>query len=83
MINPNALQSELDRMLAIREKIERILEKAPDGTLFYQQQSKYAPIPYVAYKQKGKRVRRSLKKADPKDIRALLLKNMQRNCSLS
>lgn len=74
MINPNALQSELDRMLAIREKIERILEKAPNGTLFYQQQSKNAPIPYIAYKHKGKRVRRSLKKADPKDIRALLFK---------
>ena len=74
MINPKSLQSELNRMLAIREKIENILKKAPEGTLFYQQQSNHPPVPYAAYHRNGKRIRRSLKNADPKHVQALLFK---------
>ena len=74
MINPTSLQSELNRMLAIREKIENVLKKAPEGTLFYQQQSNHPPVPYAAYRINGKRIRKSLKKADPKHVRALLFK---------
>ncbi|MBQ3660486.1 MAG: hypothetical protein II907_00390 [Firmicutes bacterium] len=74
MINPTSLQSELNRMLSIREKIENVLKKAPEGTLFYQQQSNHPPVPYAAYRRNGKRIRRSLKKADPKHVRALLFK---------
>lgn len=74
MLNPKSLQSNLEHMLAIRRRIENVLEKAPEGTLFYQQQRQNAPIPYAAYRRDGKRIRRSLRNADPKYVQSLLFK---------
>ena len=75
MLSREEICSELKTTLELYEKIRKVLEAAPEGNLYFQMTGKNtSPVPYLERQVNGKRTRTSLRKADPKVIKAMLFK---------
>ena len=75
MINLAEIKAELHRLSELKDKITSVLEKAPEGNIYYQQTGLHTePVPYIDCYADGRRHRFSLKNADAAKVKGLLFK---------
>ena len=75
MFNIESVKEELRRHIELKNKIERILERAPKGHIIFPKAGNSPQqIPYYDYYEDGKRHRVSLKGKDPALLKGLLFK---------
>ena len=75
MINHEEIKAELAFLIKVKEKIEKCIKQAPEGTVYYVHAGHYAdPIPFRNKTVDGKRIRTSLKKDEQKLLLPLKLK---------
>ena len=67
MINHEEIKAELAFLIKLKEKVEKSIKQAPDGTVYYVHAGKKSnPIPYRNRTIDGKRIRTALKETDQK-----------------
>ena len=75
MINLAEIKAELYRLSELEDKITAVLDKAPEGNIYFQKTGQNTePVPYIDCYADGKRHRLSLKHADPSRVKGLLFK---------
>ncbi|MBO5518476.1 MAG: hypothetical protein J6A42_10420 [Firmicutes bacterium] len=75
MLNLERIKEELAVQSQLKEKIDIVLQEAPEGNIFFQKTGpEAAPLPYHDHYQDGKRHRTALKNAEEGTVKALLLK---------